>query len=507
LGATLADTSTKKTENPTQNTICVTKSRKTENFNQICLPNRNIAVHLREIFTSMLIRFAIKNLFSFKEETEFNLLPSKTKRLSQHKHTKSGIEILKLSAIYGANGSGKSNLIRSISLLKMMILRGLIPNSLTSQKFKLSESSQTEPVELAIEFFANNAIYYYSIAINDGLVIDEYFSSNNANQEDEMIFHRKYENRKTTISFFEEFESDKDNLTLKKIVETDLLKPNQPLFSLLNTISNNAFIDIKVAYNWFEHSLTIIYPETKATGLVLEIESKEGFKEFANELMCSFNTGISNLKVDVKTVEDFFGKDNQKEVDELKAELKNNPEKKIGLATNAKTSEEVVVVNDDGKILAKRLLFEHKGDKNQNVEFRFDEESDGTRRLLEYLPAFNSVIKNSPTFIIDEIERSIHPLIIKEIVSKFSKDESTKGQLIFSTHESNLLDQEIFRTDEIWFTEKSVLGSTKLYSLSDFKEHNTIDIRKGYLNGRYGAIPFLGNLQDLNWHKFQDEKE
>lgn len=455
----------------------------------------------------MLIRFVVKNLLSFQEETEFNLLPSKVKRLSHHKYTRSGIEILKLSALYGANGSGKSNLIRSISLLKMMILRGAIPNYLISQKFKLSESSQAEPVELAIEFFTNDAIYYYSIAINDGIVVDEFFSSNNAQQEDEMIFHRKYENKKTSVSFFEEFEENKENLTLKKIIETDLLKPNQPLFSLLNSISNDSFIDIKVAYSWLEHGLTVIYPETKATGLVLEIESKEGFKEFANELMRSFNTGITNLKVDVKSVEEFFGKDNQKEVDEIKAELKNNPEKKIGLVTNAATSSEVVVVNDDGKILAKRLLFEHKGDKSQNIEFQFDEESDGTRRLLEYLPAFSSVIQNSPTFIIDEIERSIHPLIIKEIISKFSKDESTKGQLIFSTHESNLLDQEIFRTDEIWFAEKSLLGSTKLYSLSDFKEHNTIDIRKGYLNGRYGAIPFLANLQDLNWHKFQDEKE
>ena len=91
------------------------------------MTKENTLVYLCENFTNMLIRFAIKNLFSFKEETEFNLLPSKTKRLSQHKHTKSGIEILKLSAIYGANGSGKSNLIRSISLLKMMILRGLIP--------------------------------------------------------------------------------------------------------------------------------------------------------------------------------------------------------------------------------------------------------------------------------------------------------------------------------------------------------------------------------------------
>ena len=92
-------------------------------------------------------------------------------------------------------------------------------------------------------------------------------------------------------------------------------------------------------------------------------------------------------------------------------------------------------------------------------------------------------------------------MIVKELVSKFSFDNKTKGQLIFSTHESNLLDQEILRTDEIWFAEKNTNGATRLYSLSDFKEHNTIDIRKGYLNGRYGAIPFLGNLKDLNWHK------
>ena len=100
-----------------------------------------------------------------------------------------------------------------------------------------------------------------------------------------------------------------------------------------------------------------------------------------------------------------------------------------------------------------------------DVEFKINEESDGTRRLLEYLPAWDELIKIEATYIIDEIERSIHPLIIKELVDKFSKDESTKGQLIFSTHESNLLDQEVFRTDEIWFTEKNISGATKVYSL------------------------------------------
>jgi AAA15 family ATPase/GTPase len=150
----------------------------------------------------MLLRFTLKNLFSFKEETEFNLLPGKVKRLNHHKYERNGVEILKLTALYGANGSGKSNLIRSISLLRMMLLNGVIPNSLLSQKFKLSKSTLNEPIELAIEFFANNLIYYYSITINDGIVIDESFSSNGKNQEDELIFHRKFENKKTSITFF-----------------------------------------------------------------------------------------------------------------------------------------------------------------------------------------------------------------------------------------------------------------------------------------------------------------
>jgi AAA15 family ATPase/GTPase len=135
-----------------------------------------------------------------------------------------------------------------------------------------------------------------------------------------------------------------------------------------------------------------------------------------------------------------------------------------------------------------------------------EEESDGTVRLLDFVPAFKNLISSEKVYIVDEIERSIHPLLIKELVKKFSLDNKTRGQLIFTTHESNLLDQEIFRQYEIWFVEKDLNGSTDLYSLSDFKEHKTIDIRKGYLNGRYGSIPFLGNLEDLKWHKYDFNK-
>jgi AAA15 family ATPase/GTPase len=149
---------------------------------------------------------------------------------------------------------------------------------------------------------------------------------------------------------------------------------------------------------------------------------------------------------------------------------------------------------------------EHTGKNNENVVFNLDEESDGTVRLLDFIPAFKDLITKRKVILIDEIERSIHPLLIKELIKKFSFDDNTLGQFIFSTHESNLLDQNIFRQDEIWFAEKNKQGSTELYSLSDFKEHNTIDIRKGYLNGRYGSIPFLANLQDLNWHKYDTQK-
>lgn len=454
----------------------------------------------------MLIRFNLKNLFSFKEETEFNLLPGRVKRLNHHKYVRNEVEILKLTALYGANGSGKSNLIRSISLLKLFVLSGEIPTALSNQKFKLAKSSLNEPIELAIEFSVIDKIYYYSVSINDGVIVDEFFSSTEKNKKEETIFHRKYENEKTTISFFKEFEEIKENQTLQKVIENDLLKSYQPLLHLLNTISNDAFIDIKVANIWFSRGLTILFPNTRPNSLAHQIDSIKGFKEFANELMCSFNTGISNLKVEIKSIEEFFGEDNQADIEEIKNELKNNPNKVV-LRRIKKENEEIVIVFENGKIIAKRLFFEHVGEKNETVEFKLNEESDGTRRLLEYLPAWNELISRESTFIIDEIERSIHPLIIKELIEKFSKDETTKGQLIFSTHESNLLDQEILRTDEIWFTEKNIFGSTKLYSLSDFKEHNTIDIQKGYLNGRYGAVPFLGNLQDLNWDKFQDEKK
>jgi AAA15 family ATPase/GTPase len=115
------------------------------------------------------------------------------------------------------------------------------------------------------------------------------------------------------------------------------------------------------------------------------------------------------------------------------------------------------------------------------------------------MPLLYAVTRHDAVYIVDEVERSIHPILIKDIINKLSKSTDTKGQLIFTTHESALLDQDIFRPDEIWFAQKDTDQATQLYPLSDFNIHKTANIENGYLNGRYGGIPFLSNLKDLHW--------
>ncbi len=188
-------------------------------------------------------------------------------------------------------------------------------------------------------------------------------------------------------------------------------------------------------------------------------------------------------------MEEFFGKDDSARAESIKAHLKANPK----ITIYPSSSHEYIALVENDTPVVKRYCFHHLEDNGESV-FYSSEESDGTLRLVDYMLALFYVIFHKTTYLIDEIERSIHPVLIKEIINKFSHTEDTKGQLIFSTHESTLLDQEIFRPDEIWFAEKKKTGETQLYALSDFKEHHTLDIRKGYLNGRYGAIPFSWKL-------------
>lgn len=454
----------------------------------------------------MLIRFVIENLFSFGERKEFTTIPNKRlKTLEHHKYNNCDFNLLKIASIYGANGAGKSNLIKSLELFQKLIIREKIPYRLKDSRFKFHNYNDNKSQIFAIEFIQENIPFYYGIVLNESRIeTEELYLSGLGKKKDYLIYERKTDKDKnTSIVFLEEFENDEKSQILKSVLLEEFVKPDEPILKLLSNRDNKFLRNIKIAFKWFEDTLQIITPDSKPRALAHKIDVDKEFKKYAKDLMCSFNIGITDLTSDKKDLKEFFGEDNEKELDKLTKEVEDSPQKMIGFRSNK--GDEIIIVKENGNIWVKTLKVGHIGKSNKSVLFSLDEESDGTVRLLDFVPAFKSVISTPKVYVIDEIERSIHPLLIKELVQKFSFDNNTKGQLIFTTHESNLLNQEIFRQDEIWFAEKNKDGSTDLYSLNDFKEHKTIDIQKGYLNGRYGSIPFLGNLQDLNWHMYDTD--
>ena len=447
----------------------------------------------------MLIRIVIENVFSFGKRKEFNMLPNKRlKTLLHHIYSINNFDLLKMTSLYGANGAGKSNLVKALYLLQKLVNKEEIPIKLKDSHFKFNKNPDKKQ-SIVVEFFQDNTSFIYGIEIQNGFIItEELYKSGLGKEEDKLIFERTTNDEgETKIKFLKEFEEDIKSQVLKSVLLEEFVKPDESIIKLLSNRDNKFLKVVKKAYKWFDETLQIITPESKPRALAQFVETDLNFKKYAENLMCSLNLGITSLKPEKKEIKDFFGEDSLDEIEFFSKKVQESPKKMIGIHVNGR---EIIIVKENKKIWVKQVKIGHLGGNEDIVFFNLDEESDGTIRLLDFIPAFKNVISKPKIYFVDEIERSIHPLLIKELVRKFSADEHTLGQLIFTTHESNLLDQSIFRQDEIWFVEKDKTGTSDIYSLSDFKEHKTIDIRKGYLNGRYGSIPFLANLHDLNWH-------
>jgi len=434
------------------------------------------------------------------------MLPNtRYKRLPHHKYDVNGFGLLKMTALYGANAAGKSNLVKAMSLLKDIVIMSKLPPRFSDTQFKFRDEKYEDQI-LAVEFFHNKTPFYYALKINKGIIkTEELYISGLGKKEDKLIFERNTNDEgKTSLQFLPEFENDAESQVLKRVIEKSLAKPNESIFYLLSDIDNPFLKTINVAFDWFGEVL--LFEEISGQGILAQMADMDyKHRKYAENLVKSFHVGISNLEIKKQPLEDFLINNELKTDEELyDYDL---GEISFGHIRETKTGEFVAITKENGEWIVKQIRLKHFGKNNKTALFDLDEESDGTVRLLDFVSHFYDIIFEGKTIIIDEIERSLHPLIIKELTRKFSHEKNTNGQLIFTTHESNLLDQDIFRQDEIWFAEKDKDGCTDLYSLSDYKEHNTIDIRKGYLMGRYGAIPFLGNLKDLNWHTYDTEKQ
>lgn len=443
----------------------------------------------------MLIRFQVKNLYSFEEETEFNLLTNDSEHLPHHKKHCNGVDFLRLSAIYGANASGKSNFVRAIGLLQNIVKKGKIIDEVSDYKFKLSGEALTKPISLAIELLSNSKMYYYTLTFDEKKILNETLVETFKDKEDRIVFERSLTNERQEIPFIEsEVKNEKERMFLE-LLSDKLLSKDELLLTFLTQKYPNEYADIDNVFSWFSDVLIVLNSNFKIRGIAHKFDKHDSIVKFVNTFIPTLSTGIQRIEVQKKEIQG-----DSDDMKHLKDNIKDDQEQ-LFTNMNPDTGEEITfVMEENDKIFAKRIFTEHLDKEGHKVFFPFGWESDGTKRLLEYTPLINGVINAEVVFVVDEIERSIHPMMIKELIKKISSDTSAQGQLIFTTHESCLLDQEILRTDEIWFTQKDKGGATHMYSLSDFNISNTANIEDGYLNGRYGGIPFLSNLKELNWH-------
>ena len=222
--------------------------------------------------------------------------------------------------------------------------------------------------------------------------------------------------------------------------------------------------------------------------LINIFRNSEPISRFASSLFADIDLGISEVKVQTEDFDEWIRSHNSAEM--LVEKLENLGSGGVCEMINFRNTKDISVENGVRKI--SQMLFEQFGKGNFSRDMDIVAQSDGTVRLLSLVPAFYYAMKEGRTVLIDELDHSIHPHLVRGLVRFFSR-QKTNGQLIFTTHQTCLLNKDFIRTDEVWLVEKKD-GSSRMYSLNDYKIHKTINLENGYMEGRYGAIPFIGEL-------------
>lgn len=445
----------------------------------------------------MLINFSVENFKSFKEKANFSLIAAPYKRHSEHVFVsdQDSVKVLRGASLYGNNGAGKTNLLEALFFLKRFVVNGT--NSLNETifipKFKLDIENSDKPTTFTIDFFNDDKRYFYEISLNDNKVLKEELFVYNNNKEQEVFSRELNEQGKTILSL-----GDSKRLTQKDKLKIEIyseeLRNNQPF--LLEGYNKN-IPELASPIDWFQNKLKVFLNEEKEDGLAFLFHKKPRFRDIAHNIIHMLNIGIEEVKTESIPLEEFFGQADNSASSKIKLELIF----KESLRYKRNNTDYTIYQDEKNQYVVSKIYTLHRNDKGNLVKFELNEESFGTRQLLNLLPSVIDGVLSGKVFVLDEIESSIHPILIRKIISIFLEAGSNfKGQLIFTTHESNLLDLDIFRQDEIWFAEKETNGNTKLYSLNDFKPRYDKDIQKGYLEGQFSFIPFLSNTNDLNWN-------
>lgn len=419
--------------------------------------------------------FSFGNFRSFKDIQTLNLSAAKIKSKKQEIDINNVIEgknnedisFLKSKAIYGANASGKSNIIKAFGTFIRIVRTSVKDEKVLylNESFRLSTKTENEPSFFQIIFWHKNTKYRYG------------FEADNENITAEWLYGKPKDRE---LPFF-----IRDNQEIIELDKTNYSEGNK-LLSLLDDDSeeneifrnNSLFLSTLATFGFGKLSKQLI--DSFASISVISGLGHQGL----------FNHAGDSLNDDKKKkyILDFlkFGDIGIEDVnaieissDDLPDDVDNKKKRKLLISTRKKFDENLV--------------------SNETESFLFnDDESEGTQKLFELAPFIYYAIKNKKPILIDEFDARFHPLLTRKILELFNSNENNGSQLIFITHDTNLLSSDLLRRDQIEFVEKDKYGASHLYSLVQFKGiRNTASFEKDYIQGKYGAIPFLGDFSKL----------
>ncbi|MFK5969485.1 MAG: ATP-binding protein [Candidatus Marithrix sp.] len=442
----------------------------------------------------MLIRFTVENYLSFNQRVDFNMLASDD---NNHRHhvVENKRKLLRSSLLYGANGSGKSNLIKAMGFARDFIVDGVGKNKNIDLKFfKLQEGCSQKPARFEFEFYCAGRAYAYGFILEKHRVFEEWlFDISEA--EEISVFERREQliglNYKHPL--FANISAEKKQ-QLK--FEMDAIRENSLFITHCDERNCKRF---DIIYRWFKDTLIIVFPQLKKPFLMTFAQFDE---KFFNEILDFFDFGFKQVNFESINLE------NNKEIPEdVKIEIESNfpyGDGKACFISFEKFNYVVMQKEQQQNLQALQIVGIRKNDTNQDVLFELFEESDGTHRIIDLIPIFMNLYQKNTVVVIDELERSLHALLSKKLFELFlnnKKFAQNNSQLIATTHEVTLLDiNQLFRKDEIWFIEKDEMQQSIIYSLAgaDVEKLNLVN---GYLNGRFGAIPFIDEAETLGWKK------
>lgn len=442
----------------------------------------------------MLINFTVSNFRSIKDEILFNMAPAKRlQTMKEHvlvAKTRRKAEAMPVGAIYGANGSGKSNFIEALAFMKERVQSDEI---IAAIPFRLTDDAQEEkPSTFSVLFSFQEIVYAYGFSIQGRIVKQEWLSAYFTAKET-MLFERYWKGDEDHIEFGQKLISStkggkaflgfifqgikEEQLFLREAVKRDV--------SLLQPVED-----------WFVAHVQIILPTSRAMALEVILQSQPTALQKINDQLHEMDMNLEKLETKEKkfNIDQYASQLDEEESEHFRRNLEEMPEGEIIELSVKSYGRPQYIQKKDGELYLISFEICHTRQDGKKVNFEISTASSGFMRMLDLLPALDLAQNEDILIVVDEIESSLHTLLSQYFIKQFIEivTKSQNGsQLVFSTHDTNLLDSDILRSDEIWFMEKDSCSSSQLCNLVEFEQTTGLNYEKGYLAGRFGGIPMV----------------